>query len=594
MKKLIFSLMFALFLVNALLVSVSAKDLTVNMYDGQGPLNNVRVMNYECLDSNCNALNIIFDEIVSSNTVTISYSVPSITPFGYATFLLASGYQTQQVAWTPTTDHAETTDVEFFQYASCMALIEDIDFDLNIDENEEVRVEVEVNSALPSPTSIPYGKPGDANLIQEFFSAETEVILNVRDDSNQIVHTETQTVYIEEGENQIVGFDWTPDYTQAGTYSVEAVSSVPDAKCSNSVLFTSSDPNTLNVDNVNQAPVMDVINDRTVNEGDTLSVALTATDADGDTLTYSIVGVGGIAGTAYTYSPGFSDSGTYSVTIQVDDGNGGTDSETITITVDDVVVTPSNNAPVLGSIGIQGVNEGATLTVALTATDADGDTLTYSVTSGVGSITGTTYTYIPGLDANHVNEVTSVTIQVSDGTDTDSEIITVTVTDVNRVPVLTAIGAQSVDEEDTLSFTISATDADTDTLTYSATGLPIDATFNTGTGAFSWTPGDDDVGNVDVTFSVSDGNGGTDSEVVTITVDEAGDYDDDDDDDSDGGVITVNGAKPRKTAQQTEVTPLIRLSGPLSSQKGNYILPIALGIAILLMLIALVLIRQRK
>ena len=52
----------------------------------------------------------------------------------------------------------------------------------------------------------------------------------------------------------------------------------------------------------------------------------------------------------------------------------------------------------------------------------------------------------------------------------DSEAITITVTDANRAPVLAAIGNKSVAENATLTFTLSATDADGNALTYSATG----------------------------------------------------------------------------------------------------------------------------
>lgn len=90
---------------------------------------------------------------------------------------------------------------------------------------------------------------------------------------------------------------------------------------------------------------------------------------------------------------------------------------------------------------------------------------------------------------------------------------------VDTVPVLNAIGARSIDEEGTLSFTISATDADNDNMAYSATGLPGGANFDNASGVFTWTPSDGQAGSYMVTFEVTDGYL-TDSEVVTITVNE--------------------------------------------------------------------------
>ncbi|NLH17892.1 MAG: hypothetical protein GX455_15050, partial [Phycisphaerae bacterium] len=103
-----------------------------------------------------------------------------------------------------------------------------------------------------------------------------------------------------------------------------------------------------------------------------------------------------------------------------------------------------------------------------------------------------------------------------------SETITITVVaaPVNHAPVLATIGAKSVIESNTLSFTISATDADNDPLTYSATGLPSGATFTAATRTFAWTPATGTAGSYNVTFRVQDSGGLNDSEIVTIEVEE--------------------------------------------------------------------------
>jgi Putative Ig domain len=92
----------------------------------------------------------------------------------------------------------------------------------------------------------------------------------------------------------------------------------------------------------------------------------------------------------------------------------------------------------------------------------------------------------------------------------------------NQAPVLNPIGNKSVNEGQTLSFTLSATDPDTgDTLTYSATNTPPGSTFDPATRTFSWTPDYTQAGNYpDVEFMVTD-NGSPmmlDLEDITITV----------------------------------------------------------------------------
>jgi Putative Ig domain/Thrombospondin type 3 repeat len=86
--------------------------------------------------------------------------------------------------------------------------------------------------------------------------------------------------------------------------------------------------------------------------------------------------------------------------------------------------------------------------------------------------------------------------------------------------VLTPSGAQEVNEGEPLEITASATDCDGDTLTFSASNLPFNATFQPETGEFSWTPDSSQAGLHYVTFQVSDGTA-TVSEEVAITVVEA-------------------------------------------------------------------------
>ncbi len=88
-------------------------------------------------------------------------------------------------------------------------------------------------------------------------------------------------------------------------------------------------------------------------------------------------------------------------------------------------------------------------------------------------------------------------------------------------PVLAPIGAKSVDELETLSFTATAIDPDDPigSLTFSLVGnVPIGAQIDEDTGVFTWTPTEDDgPGQYTFTVVVSDGVL-TDSEDITVTV----------------------------------------------------------------------------
>ena len=186
--------------------------------------------------------------------------------------------------------------------------------------------------------------------------------------------------------------------------------------------------------------------------------------------------------------------GAYTFDVVVSDGMV-TDRETITVTVTEV-----NVAPILAAIGNQTIAEGTELTFTATANDTDlpANTLTFSLADGTGAVpTGATITagglfsWTP-IEAQGPG-VYSFDVVVSDGTITDSETISVTVTEANIAPVLAAIGNQTIAEGTELTFTATATDTDlpADTLTFSladGTGsIPTGATITPG-GLFSWTP----------------------------------------------------------------------------------------------------------
>ena len=171
-------------------------------------------------------------------------------------------------------------------------------------------------------------------------------------------------------------------------------------------------------------------------------------------------------------------------------------------------------------------NEDAPLTtgapgVLANDTDPDNDPLTAVLVSGPSHGTLTlnadgSFTYTPNLNYNGID---SFTYKANDA-ELDSNVATVniTVNNVNRAPVLDAIGGKAVNEGQLLSFTISATDPDGDPLTYSASSLPSGATFNLATRTFSWTPSYTQAGSYPgVHFQVTDGIL-TDSEDITITV----------------------------------------------------------------------------
>ena len=307
-------------------------------------------------------------------------------------------------------------------------------------------------------------------------------------------------------------FTWTPTESQVGSHDITV--QVTDGS------LTDSETLTVTVRDVNVAPVLNTIDDQTVNEF--VELTFTATASDDDSLTFSFDGTfpSGAAITDdgnFTWTPTESQDGDHTITVQVTDGSL-TDSETLTVTVNEV-----NVAPVLNAIGDKGTSELVELTFTATASDTDVvdnvvNTLTFSfdgtVPSGAAITDDGNFTWTPTelQVGSH-----DITVQVTDGSLTDSETLTVTVRDVNVAPVLNTIDDQTVNEFVELTFT--ATASDDDSLTFSFDGTFPSGAAITDDGNFTWTPTESQDGDHTITVQVTDGSL-TDSETLTVTVNE--------------------------------------------------------------------------
>ena len=251
------------------------------------------------------------------------------------------------------------------------------------------------------------------------------------------------------------------------------------------------------------------------------------------TLTYSVtsnsnatlIPPGGIVitGNQITLTPAGNQFGTANLTIQVNDGNGGTDSEVLVLTV-----TSVNDLPIMNPISPVTIAEDGTAgPIILTATDMETavGSLAFSVTTNSNPtlippggivITGNQITLTP---AGNLLGTANVTIQVNDGNGgIDSEILVLTVTSVNDLPIMNPISPVTRVEDAGAAgpFTLSASDLETPagTLTYSVTSNSNATLISPGgiviTGnQITLTPAGNQFGTANLTIQVNDGNGGT-------------------------------------------------------------------------------------
>lgn len=91
---------------------------------------------------------------------------------------------------------------------------------------------------------------------------------------------------------------------------------------------------------------------------------------------------------------------------------------------------------------------------------------------------------------------------VTNGTANDAFVVTTPAA--NEPPVFSPIGSQTVNEGETLSFVVVASDPDGDEVSYAVGTLPAGASFNATTQTFSWTPDYNQAGNYSITFYATD------------------------------------------------------------------------------------------
>jgi VCBS repeat-containing protein len=296
-------------------------------------------------------------------------------------------------------------------------------------------------------------------------------------------------------------------------------------------------------------------------ENDTLSFSSDATSAQGGTISG-----GGTANVVYTPAQDFCGSSD-SFDFTVNDGNGGSDEGTITINVpcandapavdlngngagvDSVAsftedTTPASVAPNAALTDVDDTHlESATIALTndqdgaaefLSVTVPGGNPITLGGTNNSDTITLTG----PATKAQFEAVVQSLTYDNSDDTPTTSSRnvnvtvndgdnnsntphSTITVTPTNDEPTATDQPGLSTNEDTALPITLTGSDPENDTLSFSsdATSAQGGTISGGGTANVVYTPAQDFCGSSDsFDFTVNDGNGGSDEGTITIAV----------------------------------------------------------------------------
>ncbi len=306
--------------------------------------------------------------------------------------------------------------------------------------------------------------------------------------------------------------------TSGGTWSVTPVTALADGTYTVSVTETDASGN-INTTTVPvtidttapAAPTIDPVTDvaTTVTGKGDAGATVTVTYPNGSTSTATVQA----DGTWTTTMPATVDlkGGDKVTATQTDSGNNTSGSAT-------AIVTDTNTAPIATAVPIT-TPQGKAVSGAVTATDADGDPLTFTKTTdpSYGTVivnSDGTYTYTPNASYSGPD---SFTVTVSDGKGgTNTAIINITVTLVNDPPIATAVPI-TTPQDKPVSGKVTATDADGDPLTFTKTTDPTYGTVIVNPdGTYTYTPNANYSGPDSFMVTVSDGKGGT--SIVTVSV----------------------------------------------------------------------------
>lgn len=305
----------------------------------------------------------------------------------------------------------------------------------------------------------------------------------------------------------------------------------------------------VNVDSVNDDPVISGVDDLTIQPGDTTGdLPFTITDQETDAESLVVTGtssnttlvpneniqfIGSGVNRAVSITPVSGQSGTATITITVEDEDGGTSQETFVLTV--------NDSPTISPIDDITLNEdvesgaipfvvGDTETVAESLTMTKGSSnetlvpLDNIIINGTGA--SRTVIIVPALNQSGT---ATITLTVTDGDgNASNETFVVNVNEVNDLPTISDVPDQSADEgatTGTVGFTVGDAETDASQLTVTGTSsnttlVPNENIHIGGSGAnrtVTVEPSGSQSGTATITLTVTDGLGATATETFVVT-----------------------------------------------------------------------------
>mgnify|MGYP001576452904 CR=1 FL=1 len=290
---------------------------------------------------------------------------------------------------------------------------------------------------------------------------------------------------------------WIPSNSDVGAHVISV-------QVSDGIFYVNQSFN-LDVQNVNDAPVIISVPVETGAQDSYYFYDVDATDDDNDIIFYSLVSSpSGMAINASTglieWIPGNSQIGINNVEVAATDGI------TQTFQQFSIDVSNVNDLPVIISLPVTTAVQDSAYYYDIDATDIDNDILAYSVNEGlIGMSIDSASGVISWVPKNDDVGIQNVTVSVSDGTGTTSLPYAITVENVNDAPVIYSVPQSTASPGSLYAYDADASDIDNDALQYSLKKSPESMAIDASTGIAEWVPPASQGGFYNITVEASDG-----------------------------------------------------------------------------------------
>ncbi|MDC1424417.1 Ig-like domain-containing protein [Gammaproteobacteria bacterium] len=406
-----------------------------------------------------------------SYTFTISGSELAITSAGVLTLVSAPDYETK-TSYTATVTITDGVN----------SLTQDITVNINdIDDNAPAFTSSASFSADENQTAI-----------------GTVIVTDV-----DTLDTSSSFTFAVSGSELAIDSDGVLTFTSAPDYETKT-SYTTTITASDGASNSSTQSITVSINNLNDnSPAFSSGATFSADENQLAIGTVASSDADGDDVTYSINGseivINSSSGViSFVADPDYETKTSYTATVTSSDGTNST-TQDITVNVNNL----NDNSPVFTSDPTFSAAENQTAIGTVTASDADGNSLSFTVSGSELEITSAGVLNFATAPDYETKASYTATVTLNDGANTTTQDITVNVADINDAPVFTSNETFSADENQTAIGTATGSDQDGNSLSFTVSGSELEIT-SAGVLTFASAPDYETKSSYTATVSISD------------------------------------------------------------------------------------------